>query len=68
MICSNADADEEGEAPISETGRLFLRNLPYSATEADLASLFEAYGDLSEVHLVLDRCAAASTFLPQSHL
>ena len=43
--------------PISETGRLFLRNLPYQATEADLTALFEEYGELSEVHLVVDRWA-----------
>lgn len=41
---------------IAQTGRLFLRNLPYQATEADLAALFEEYGELSEVHLILDRC------------
>ncbi len=50
---------EPGTGPdtgsIAETGRLFLRNLPYQATEADLAGLFEEYGELSEVHLILDR-------------
>lgn len=51
----DADADSKGPPPISETGRLFLRNLPYQATEADLTSLFEEYGELSEVHLVVDR-------------
>lgn len=40
---------------IRETGRLFLRNLPYQATESDIAKLFEEYGELSEVHLVKDR-------------
>lgn len=43
------------EASIAETGRLFVRNLAYTASEADLAELFAGYGDLSEVHLVLDR-------------
>ena len=50
--------DEGGEPDsgnVAETGRLFLRNLPYQATESDLAALFEEYGKLSEVHLILDR-------------
>lgn len=37
------------------TGRLFVRNLAYTATEADLSEAFGRYGDLEEVHLVLDR-------------
>ncbi|KAJ1972817.1 Multiple RNA-binding domain-containing protein 1 [Dimargaris xerosporica] len=36
---------------IMDTGRLFVRNLPYSCTEHDLQSLFEKYGPLSEVHM-----------------
>ena len=40
---------------IAETGRLFLRNLAYSASEADLMALLAPYGELREVHLVLDR-------------
>jgi hypothetical protein len=33
-----------------------VRNLAYSATQADLAALFGEHGQLEEVHLVLDRC------------
>ena len=40
---------------IEETARLFIRNLPYGATEADLAEAFREHGEISEVHLVLDR-------------
>ena len=43
------------EADISETGRLFLRNLPYSASEEDIRELFEPFGELTDCHLVLDR-------------
>ncbi|KAK9149967.1 hypothetical protein Syun_008276 [Stephania yunnanensis] len=43
------------EAQILETGRLFVRNLLYSATEDDLAELFNKYGDVSQVHLVVDK-------------
>lgn len=46
---------DDGSSSIAETGRLFLRNLPYSATEDDIRDLFSEYGELSEVHLVLDR-------------
>ena len=48
------EACDAGEA-IAETGRLFLRNLAYSATEADLTALLAPYGELREVHLLLDR-------------
>lgn len=48
-------AGEGGEEGIMDTGRLFVRNLAYTATEADLSTLFGEHGDLQEVHLVLDR-------------
>ena len=34
---------------ISKTGRLFLRNLPYTATEEELWLVFEPYGAVTEV-------------------
>ena len=46
-------ADEEED--VGSTGRLFLRNLPFTSTEAELSDAFLEYGDLQEVHLVLDR-------------
>jgi multiple RNA-binding domain-containing protein 1 len=46
---------EEGEALVLDTGRLFVRNLAYTAAEADLAGAFGEYGVLEEVHLVMDR-------------
>ncbi|KAH8179362.1 RNA recognition motif domain-containing protein [Sarocladium implicatum] len=36
---------------IRRTSRLFVRNLPYTATEDDLRELFGVQGTLSEVHL-----------------
>ncbi|KAF8241818.1 RNA-binding domain-containing protein [Wilcoxina mikolae CBS 423.85] len=39
---------------ILQSGRLFVRNLPYSAAEDDLRQLFSAYGELQEVHLPID--------------
>ena len=43
------------EEDVGSTGRLFLRNLPFTTTEAELSGAFAEYGDLQEVHLVLDR-------------
>jgi multiple RNA-binding domain-containing protein 1 len=34
---------------IADTGRLFVKNLPYTCTEEDLRKLFEKFGPLSEV-------------------
>lgn len=39
---------------INETGRLFIRNILYSATEEDFRNLFSQYGSLEEVHLAID--------------
>ncbi|XP_010491251.1 PREDICTED: probable RNA-binding protein 19 [Camelina sativa] len=40
---------------VLDTGRLFVRNLPYTTTEEELTEHFSKFGDISEVHLVLDR-------------
>ena len=42
-----------GEAP--EKNKLFVRNLPKSATKSDLETLFGAHGDLQDVRLVTFR-------------
>ena len=49
--CVAVDGSEDEES----TDRLFLRNLPYTTTEAELSDAFAEFGDLQEVHLVLDR-------------
>ncbi|CAN1150824.1 Probable RNA-binding protein 19 [Linum perenne] len=38
-----------------EAGRLFIRNLPYTATEDELEEHFNKIGDTSVVHLVVDK-------------
>ena len=58
MTDANSRAAEEGEE-LGSTGRLFLRNLPFSTTEAELSEAFSEFGDLQEVHLVLDRLVPA---------
>ncbi|XP_010491106.1 PREDICTED: multiple RNA-binding domain-containing protein 1-like [Camelina sativa] len=40
---------------VLNTGRLFVRNLPYTTTEEELTEHFSKFGEISEVHLVLDR-------------
>ncbi|AMD20716.1 HDL028Wp [Eremothecium sinecaudum] len=51
---SEVSHEEENLAKIKKTGRLFLRNILYSATEDDFRKLFEPYGELEEVHIALD--------------
>ncbi|KAJ1967235.1 Multiple RNA-binding domain-containing protein 1 [Dispira parvispora] len=48
-------SDYNPQEIIMETGRLFLRNLPYTCTEEDIRKVFEPFGPLSEVHLPLDK-------------
>ncbi|CAG8577126.1 1353_t:CDS:10 [Ambispora leptoticha] len=43
------------EETIAETGRLFVRNLPYICTEEDLRKEFHQFGPLAEVHMPIDR-------------
>jgi multiple RNA-binding domain-containing protein 1 len=45
-VAGSADATMDA---IRESGRLFVRNLPYTATEDDLRAHFEKYGTLEEV-------------------
>ena len=40
---------------IAESGRLFIRNLPYTTTEDDLTKLLEPFGPLTEVLVHLDK-------------
>lgn len=48
------NANESPEQRIAETGRLFVRNLPFTCAEDDLKTHFEKYGPVSEVHISLD--------------
>lgn len=64
---SNASAPEEQKrkqkaeeqkrepAEVCETGRLFLRNLPYACAEADLEALLAPFGRLVELHVPVAR-------------
>ncbi|XP_053324888.1 probable RNA-binding protein 19 [Spea bombifrons] len=65
--------DAEEQEDVSESGRLFVRNLPYSCTEDDLEKLFSKYGPISEIHFPIDRLTkkpkgfAFVTFLITEH-
>ncbi|CAH1429648.1 unnamed protein product [Lactuca virosa] len=45
----------EDEDDVLQTGRLFVRNLPYTATEDDLREHFSKFGSVSQAHLVVDK-------------
>ena len=49
--------DEEG---ITESGRIFVRNLPYSTQEEELNQLFGEYGPLTEVTIPVDKTSNKS--------
>ena len=49
---SSSSAMDEG---IAESGRLFVRNLPFTSTEEHLTELFGTFGPLTEVTTPLDK-------------
>lgn len=51
---SQESEEEKSLKKIRETGRLFLRNILYTATEDDFRKLFSPYGELEEVHIAVD--------------
>lgn len=47
--------DASNEVPdLSDTGRLFVRNLPFTATEEDLHQHFGKFGEIDELKIPLD--------------
>ncbi|CAK7335869.1 unnamed protein product [Dovyalis caffra] len=62
---SSTFKDEKDEA--LETGRLFVRNLPYTATEDELEEHFIKFGNISQVHLVVDKDTKRSKGLAYIH-
>ncbi|KAM4058461.1 RNA recognition motif domain-containing protein [Hirsutella rhossiliensis] len=54
----------QGEAAdaISRTSRLFVRNLPYSATQDDVRDTFDKFGALQEVHLPVNASGSSKGF------
>uniref|UniRef100_A0A8C5SLD5 RNA binding motif protein 19 n=1 Tax=Laticauda laticaudata TaxID=8630 RepID=A0A8C5SLD5_LATLA len=54
QIWQRTKKDDEEEEDLSESGRLFVRNLPYTCTEEEIEALFSKYGPLSEIHFPID--------------
>ncbi|PKI83001.1 Multiple RNA-binding domain-containing protein 1 [Malassezia vespertilionis] len=52
--------DEENVDTIMQSGRLFVRNLPFSATEEELEHFFAGFGAVNQVHISLDPHSKAS--------
>ncbi|XP_061387960.1 probable RNA-binding protein 19 [Musca vetustissima] len=50
----NQEASLNNEEDISESGRIFFRNLAYTVTEDDLQKVFEEFGPIAEIHLPVD--------------
>ncbi|XP_077377451.1 putative RNA-binding protein 19 [Festucalex cinctus] len=46
--------DDEEEEDVAESGRLFVRNLPYTCTEEEVKEIFSKHGPLSEVLFPID--------------
>ena len=46
--------EEKNIRKIRETGRLFVRNILYTASEDDFKTLFSKYGEIDEIHIALD--------------
>ena len=49
------EVEGDGEESETDEARLFLRNIPYSATEDELRALGEKFGTVAEVHIPLDK-------------
>ncbi|KAG0303342.1 hypothetical protein BGZ98_006779 [Dissophora globulifera] len=55
IIISAEEEEETAKNLIADTGRLFVRNLPYTCTEDELRKSFEKFGPLSEVHMPISK-------------
>lgn len=49
-----------GQDPQENPNKLFVGNLPWSATEDQLRELFAQYGEIVDIHLVTDRMSGRS--------
>lgn len=50
--------EDEEEEDVAESGRLFVRNLPYTCTEEELKEIFIKYGESHDTpyyHLIISR-------------
>uniref|UniRef100_A0A8C4ZXI0 RRM domain-containing protein n=1 Tax=Gadus morhua TaxID=8049 RepID=A0A8C4ZXI0_GADMO len=52
--------EDEEEEDVAESGRIFIRNLPYTCSEEDIKNLFTRHGPLSEVLFPIDNLTKQS--------
>lgn len=48
--------EDEEEEDLADSGRLFVRNLPYTSSEEDLEKLFSTYGRCHLTQYWLESC------------
>lgn len=53
--------EDEEEEDVAESGRLFIRNLPYTCTEEEIKDLFSKYGELNNFFINVYTAAQALT-------
>lgn len=53
----NDDGDGEETDEGADSGRLFVRNIPYTCDEEELRTLFQPYGVVTEVHIPINKHA-----------
>ncbi|EPS58047.1 hypothetical protein M569_16770, partial [Genlisea aurea] len=59
-LAEPSSSPEKKNDGILESGRLFIRNLPYTATEEEVELHFAKYGTVSQVHIVIDKSTRRS--------
>ena len=58
----NNGEDDDDVDDIEASGRLFIRNLPYTCAEEDVMATFEEYGQVKSVHLPIDELKRVKGF------
>lgn len=53
-LVKNGQFDDTDEIAEEDNSRLFVKNLPFTCTEAEFTELFTGFGPISEVHLPID--------------
>lgn len=55
IVGDDEKSNELEKEELLDTGRLFIRNLPYTTTEEELEEHFGKFGNVSQVHIVVDK-------------
>lgn len=61
-IDASLDIQALDNEDMDDSGRLFIRNLSFTATEDDVKQLFEEFGPITEIHIPLDSTKKAKGF------